>query len=126
MDGAVFVLSSVEGIQAQIEVLWKALRELSIPTIIFISKIDRIGSDINRVLNELHKNFSESTIPMQFVVGEGTDQPVVIDPLAINEKTLYKDDIIQNRFMSIKSILNENEANNIQVLLDESTFAGNN
>ncbi len=45
LDGAVLVVSAVEGVQSQTRVLMRALRRLRIPTLIFINKIDRRGAD---------------------------------------------------------------------------------
>jgi len=44
LDGAVLVISAVEGVQAQTRVLLRALRRLGIPTLIFVNKIDRVGA----------------------------------------------------------------------------------
>src|SRR6188474_2627697 len=44
LDGAVLVVSAVEGVQAQTRVLMRTLRRLRIPTLIFVSKIDRRGA----------------------------------------------------------------------------------
>src|SRR3977135_962108 len=41
LDGAVLVISAVEGVQAQTRVLMRALRRLRISTLIFVNKIDR-------------------------------------------------------------------------------------
>ena len=43
LDGAVLVISAVEGVQAQTRVLMRALRRLALPTLIFVNKIDRSG-----------------------------------------------------------------------------------
>ena len=50
LDGAVLVISAVEGVQAQTRVLMRALRRLRIPTLIFVNKIDRGGAHGERVL----------------------------------------------------------------------------
>src|SRR6188508_647516 len=44
LDGAVLVVSAVEGVQAQTRVLMRTLRRLGIPTLIFVNKIDRRGA----------------------------------------------------------------------------------
>jgi len=59
LDGAVLVVSAVEGVQAQTEVLWKALTALNVPTVVFVNKIDRAGADVDRVLDEMHERLSE-------------------------------------------------------------------
>src|SRR5918998_664405 len=53
LDGAVLVISAVEGVQAQTRVLMRALRRLRIPTLIFVNKIDRAGAREGGVLDEI-------------------------------------------------------------------------
>lgn len=53
LDAAVIVISAVEGIQAQTEILIKAADNLSLPFFIFINKMDRAGSDYKKILNDL-------------------------------------------------------------------------
>lgn len=49
IDGAVLVLSAVEGIEAQTEVIWNALKKAGIPTVFFVNKTDRAGADAEAV-----------------------------------------------------------------------------
>src|SRR5689334_7220258 len=44
LDGAVLVISAVEGVQPQTRILMRVLRRLRIPTLIFVNKIDRVGA----------------------------------------------------------------------------------
>src|SRR5690349_24561528 len=53
LDGAVLVVSAVEGVQPQTRVLMRALRRLRLPTLIFVNKMDRAGADVRRVLGEI-------------------------------------------------------------------------
>ena len=53
LDGAVLVVSAVEGVQAQTRVLMRTLRRLRIPTLIFVNKTDRRGADPDRVFREI-------------------------------------------------------------------------
>ena len=53
LDGAVLVISAVEGVQAQTPLLMRALQRLRIPTLLFVNKIDRRGADPERVLREI-------------------------------------------------------------------------
>ena len=50
LDGAVLVISAVEGVQAQTRVLMRTLRRLRIPTVVFVNKIDRGGAQYEAVL----------------------------------------------------------------------------
>jgi ribosomal protection tetracycline resistance protein len=65
MDGAVLIVSAVEGVQAQTEVIWQALRDLQIPTIIYMNKMDRIGADPSRVVGEIQELLSAGAVPIQ-------------------------------------------------------------
>ncbi|RNI25088.1 elongation factor G [Flexivirga caeni] len=53
LDGAILVLSAVEGVQAQSRLLMRALHRLRLPTILFINKIDRTGADPDRVRQQI-------------------------------------------------------------------------
>src|SRR4029079_2088923 len=53
IDGAVLVVSAVEGVQSQTLVLHRALHRLGVPTLFFVNKIDRGGADDRRVLSAI-------------------------------------------------------------------------
>src|SRR6266542_3715220 len=53
LDGAVLVISAVEGVQAQTRVLMRTLQRLRIPTIIFVNKLDRGGAQDDAVLQTI-------------------------------------------------------------------------
>ncbi|WP_046214491.1 elongation factor G [Paenibacillus wulumuqiensis] len=53
MDYAIVLISAVEGIEGHTETIWQLLREYRIPTFFFINKMDRIGADADRVLQEI-------------------------------------------------------------------------
>src|SRR5690242_21632048 len=44
LDGAVLVISAVEGVQPQTRILMRALRRLHVPTLFFVNKLDRVGA----------------------------------------------------------------------------------
>lgn len=47
LDGAILVISAVEGIQSQTRILCNILKALNIPTVLFINKLDRAGANYN-------------------------------------------------------------------------------
>ena len=53
LDGAVLVLSAVEGVQPQTRILMRALQRLGVPTLLFVNKIDRAGADVDAVLESI-------------------------------------------------------------------------
>ena len=78
LDGAVLVISAVEGVQAQTRVLMRALERLGIPTLLFVNKIDRGGADFDRVLGEISDRLKLATVAMAFAGGEGARAAVAI------------------------------------------------
>src|SRR5690349_6779547 len=69
LDGAVLVISAVEGVQPQARILWRALERLHIPTLIFVNKIDRRGADCERTLRAISERLSRAIVPMGSVGG---------------------------------------------------------
>lgn len=62
LDGAVLVLSAVEGVQPQTELLFHTFQRQKIPTVLFINKTDRIGADVGRVLQEIQDLLSTNAV----------------------------------------------------------------
>jgi len=71
LDGAVLVISAVEGVQPQTRVLMRALRRLRVPTLIFVNKIDRLGADDQRVLQGIAEKLTPAIVPMGVAGGLG-------------------------------------------------------
>ena len=72
LDGAVLVVSAVEGVQPQTRLLMRALKRLRIPTLIFVNKVDRVGADSERVRNQISAGLTPATVAMTRVAEEGT------------------------------------------------------
>ncbi len=69
LDGAVLVVSAVEGVQAQTIVLMRTLQRLRIPTLIFVNKIDRRGARPAAVVRTIGERLTPAIIAM----GEAQD-----------------------------------------------------
>jgi ribosomal protection tetracycline resistance protein len=72
LDGAILVISAVEGVQAQTRVLMRALRRLRIPTLIFVNKIDRGGARYETLLESISSRLTPAIVPMGPVSEIGT------------------------------------------------------
>ncbi|WP_434975538.1 GTP-binding protein [Streptomyces mesophilus] len=72
LDGAVLVVSAVEGVQAQTRILLRTLRRLGIPTLIFVNKIDRGGAQYERTLRRITRRLTPAAPAMGPVHGIGT------------------------------------------------------
>ena len=53
MDLAVIVVSAVEGVQSQTELIWRSIDKMGIPALFFINKTDRVGADVKSVMAEI-------------------------------------------------------------------------
>src|SRR6476646_4486790 len=71
LDGAVLVISAVEGVQPQTPLLFRALQRLHVPTLIFVNKVDRAGADPERVLATMARRLSPGVVAMGAVRGAG-------------------------------------------------------
>jgi ribosomal protection tetracycline resistance protein len=105
LDGAVLVVSAVEGVQPQTRILMRALQRLRIPALIFVNKIDRAGADCERVLEEVQHKLTPAVVAMTAVHEEGArgasvtpyDAPDagfrerVLEILAENDAALLRD-----------------------------------
>jgi ribosomal protection tetracycline resistance protein len=76
LDGAVLVVSAVEGVQAQTRVLMRTLQRLCIPTLIFVNKIDRGGATDDKVLRDIAGKLSQPILAMGATREIGTRRAV--------------------------------------------------
>jgi len=68
-DSAMFVVSAVDGVEVQHEVIWDMADEYNLPRIIFINKMDRENANFERVLDDLKSKFKANFVPVQIPIG---------------------------------------------------------
>ncbi|MBO9607330.1 MAG: TetM/TetW/TetO/TetS family tetracycline resistance ribosomal protection protein [Paenibacillaceae bacterium] len=71
MDGAIVIVSAVEGVQAQTETIWHALRKQRMPALLYMNKLDRIGARPAEVAAEIAKLLTDRAVPIQAPLGQG-------------------------------------------------------
>ena len=69
LDGAVTVLDAVSGVQPQTETVWRQAVRYGVPTIAYVNKMDRIGSDYFRVVDMIADRLGASPVVMQIPIG---------------------------------------------------------
>ncbi|MFD8572131.1 tetracycline resistance ribosomal protection protein Otr(A) [Streptomyces sp. NPDC059639] len=79
LDGAVLLISAVEGVQAQTRVLLKTLRRLGLPTLVFVNKIDRAGARTGPLLDDIRRRLTPYVVPLSRVSHAGTPRAAVIE-----------------------------------------------
>jgi ribosomal protection tetracycline resistance protein len=78
LDGAVLVVSAVEGVQPQTRILMRTLKRLGIPTLIFVNKIDRKGATDGEVLHVISERLTHAVVALDMVRAIGTRQVVSV------------------------------------------------
>ena len=68
-DSAMFVVSAVDGVEVQHEVIWDMADEYNLPRIVFINKMDRENANFERVLDDLKSKFKANFVPVQIPIG---------------------------------------------------------
>ncbi|MCC3765275.1 TetM/TetW/TetO/TetS family tetracycline resistance ribosomal protection protein [Glycomyces sp. TRM65418] len=77
LDGAVLVVSAVEGVQAQTRVLFRTLERLGVPTLLFVNKVDRRGAREADLLEDMASLLSPRLLPMSTVRDIGSREAAV-------------------------------------------------
>jgi ribosomal protection tetracycline resistance protein len=72
LDGAILVISAVEGVQPQTRVLMRTLRRLRVPTVLFVNKIDRAGAREGDLLADIADRLTPDIVAVSTVRGLGT------------------------------------------------------
>src|SRR5271163_999536 len=69
LDGAVFIIEGVAGVQPQSETNWRLADRYNVPRIIFINKLDRTGADFYRAAATLKEKLDIVALPLQLPIG---------------------------------------------------------
>jgi elongation factor G len=81
-DMAVFVVSAVEGVEVQTEIMWKAAAGLGLPRMVFVNKLDRERASFDRTLDQLREIFGAGVAPLELPIGEESSFKGVADLLS--------------------------------------------
>ncbi|MCE2577232.1 elongation factor G [Komagataeibacter sp. FNDCR1] len=79
LDGAVFIIEGVAGVQPQSETNWRLADRYNVPRIIFINKLDRTGADFYHAFDTLKEKLDIVAIPLQLPIGAEENFVGVVD-----------------------------------------------
>ena len=79
LDGAVFVLCAVGGVQPQSETVWRQANKYAVPRLAFVNKMDRTGADFFKVVEQLKSRLGAYPVPMQVPIGAEEGFEGVVD-----------------------------------------------
>ncbi|MDR5697668.1 MAG: elongation factor G [Armatimonadota bacterium] len=92
LDGAVVVLSGVEGVQPQSETVWRQGDRYGVPRILYVNKMDRTGADFLRVVEMVRERLAAPAVPIQLAIGAEERFEGVVD-LVRMKSIIYLDDL---------------------------------
>ena len=81
LDGAVFVLCAVGGVQPQSETVWRQANKYKVPRLAFVNKMDRTGANFYKVVEQLKARLGANPVPMQVPIGAEDNFEGVVDLL---------------------------------------------
>ena len=79
LDGAVGVFCAVGGVQPQSETVWRQANNYNVPRLAFVNKMDRIGADFDKVVNDLKDKLKAPAVPVQLPIGDSDTFSGVVD-----------------------------------------------
>jgi len=111
LDGAVLVISAVEGVQSQTRLLMRALQRLHVPTLLFVNKIDRQGAAYEESLEAISQRLTGEIVAMGSTREIGT-RAANFCPYGASDLVLIA---------RLGSLLAENDEEILAAFIDDST-----
>ncbi len=102
LDGAVFVLCAVGGVQPQSETVWRQANKYHVPRIAFVNKMDRTGANFEKVRDQLKTRLGAVPVPMQVPIGAEDHFEGVVDLLKM--KAIHWDSASQGLTFEYRDI----------------------
>ncbi|HWP18383.1 MAG TPA: elongation factor G [Burkholderiaceae bacterium] len=102
LDGAVFVLCAVGGVQPQSETVWRQANKYSVPRLAFVNKMDRTGANFYKVVEQLKSRLGAYPVPMQVPIGAEDGFEGVVDLLKM--KAIHWDSASQGTRFEYRDI----------------------
>ncbi len=92
LDGMVAVFCAVGGVQSQSETVWRQANKYKVPRVVFVNKMDRVGANFLRVVNQIRERLQGNAVPIQLPIGSEDNFKGIID--IIGQKAyIYEDDL---------------------------------
>ena len=90
LDGACAVFCAVGGVEPQSETVWRQANKYGVPRIGFVNKMDRMGADFLRVVEQVKERLGATPVAMQMNIGAEEDFAGVVD--LVKMKAIFWDE----------------------------------
>ncbi len=91
LDGCVSVFCAVGGVQPQSETVWRQATKYSVPRVIYVNKMDRLGADFFSVVARVKERLGANVAPIQIPIGAESAYEGYVDLITM-KATIYKSD----------------------------------
>ncbi|MBI2828570.1 MAG: elongation factor G [Acidobacteria bacterium] len=91
LDGACAVFDAVSGVEPQTETVWRQADKYRVPRICFVNKMDRVGADFKRTLEQIETKLGSNPVAIQLPIGSEDKFRGVIDLVKMKAVT-YRDE----------------------------------
>ncbi len=93
LDGACMVYCAVGGVQPQSETVWRQANKYKVPRLAFVNKMDRVGANFFKVLDQMKARLKANPVALQIPIGAEDSFEGVVD--LVKMKAIYWDDASQ-------------------------------
>ncbi len=87
LDGMIAIFDSVGGVEPQSETVWRQADKYRVPRIAFVNKMDRVGADFDRVVEQIRSRLKANPVPVQLPLFKGDEFQGVIDLIGMRAIT---------------------------------------
>ena len=93
LDGAVCVLDANAGVEPQTETVWRQADRYSVPRIVFVNKMDKIGADFFNCVDMIRDRTGAIPAPVQFPIGAESEFEGIVDLVEMKEWVWNSEDL---------------------------------
>ena len=93
LDGVIAVFCAVGGVEPQSETVWRQANKYKVPRVAFVNKMDRVGADLLRVIQQIKTQLGASPVLMQLPIGQEDNFVGVVDLVKMNAVYWTEDDV---------------------------------
>jgi elongation factor G len=100
LDGAVVVLDSNQGVEPQTETVWRQGDKYKVPRIVFANKMDKIGADFFKCLDDIKSRLGARPVAIQLPIGAESNFKGLIDLVRMKAR-IWDDESLGAKFEDI-------------------------
>ncbi len=93
LDGAIIIFCGVAGVEPQSETVWRQANKYKVPRIVFINKLDRVGTDFEKAVEMIRERLRANAIPTQIPIGQGDSFRGMVDLVTMTARFYHQENL---------------------------------